>query len=135
MILAFHSGVGGTILLEALGAISLRPEELIPMARLGAVLCLLMPAYQVAQSWFQGLLVHAHQTRPITEAVLIYFVLAWGLLELGVLRADDLGVSGQKRFGQCSETRSDLDDVGRPVGEGGGCGWRLSTRCPRLRFP
>ncbi|MDG1490574.1 MAG: hypothetical protein P8R43_01700, partial [Planctomycetota bacterium] len=65
-----------------------------PMARVGAALCLLMPAYQVAQSWFQGLLVHAHQTRPITEAVLIYFALAWGLLELGVLRAEELGVSG-----------------------------------------
>ena len=69
------------------GEVQRIPAELIPMARLGAALCLLMPAYQVAQSWFQGLLVHAHQTRPITEAVLIYFALAWGLLELGVLRA------------------------------------------------
>jgi len=76
------------------GEVQRIPAELVPMARVGAALCLLMPAYQVAQSWFQGLLVHAHQTRPITEAVLIYFALAWGLLELGVLRAEKFGVSG-----------------------------------------
>jgi hypothetical protein len=76
------------------GEVQRIPAELVPMARVGAALCLLMPAYQVAQSWFQGLLVHAHQTRPITEAVLIYFALAWGLLELGVLRAEEFGVSG-----------------------------------------
>lgn len=76
------------------GEVQRIPAELIPMARLGAALCVLMPSYQVAQSWFQGLLVHAHQTRPITEAVLIYFALAWGLLEVGVLMAEGLGVSG-----------------------------------------
>jgi len=76
------------------GEVQQIPTELIPMARAGAALCLLMPAYQVAQSWYQGLLVHAHFTRPITEAVLIYFALAWALLELGVLHAEELGVSG-----------------------------------------
>lgn len=76
------------------GEVQRIPAELIPMARLGAALCVLMPSYQVAQSWFQGLLVHAHQTRPITEAVLIYFALAWGLLEVGVLMAEGLGISG-----------------------------------------
>ena len=76
------------------GEVQRIPAELVPMARLGATLCLLMPAYQVAQSWYQGLLVHAHRTRPITEAVLLYFGLAWALLELGVRRAEAHGASG-----------------------------------------
>ena len=97
-------GLGTSVLLALLaltplsqlwfGVVQRIPAELIPMARTGAALCLLMPAYQVAQSWYQGLLVHAHRTRPITEAVLLYFGLAWALLELGVLRAEGLGVSG-----------------------------------------
>lgn len=70
------------------------PTELVPLARLGVGVCFLMPAYQVAQSWFQGLLVHAETTRPITEAVLLYFALAFALLNLGTRYADDLGWSG-----------------------------------------
>ena len=70
------------------------PGEIVPLATLGAGLCVLMPAYQVAQSWFQGLLVHAETTRPITEAVLLYFLIAWALLQRGVARAEEFGAVG-----------------------------------------
>jgi hypothetical protein len=43
-----------------------------PLAALGATAIwasLPMPAASVVQSWFQGVLVHAHRTRPVTEAV------------------------------------------------------------------
>ncbi|MBC8404437.1 MAG: hypothetical protein H8E15_04370 [Planctomycetes bacterium] len=36
----------------------------------------LMPAYQALQSWYGGILVHARQTRGITEAVVIYVIVA-----------------------------------------------------------
>ncbi|MEM9383305.1 MAG: hypothetical protein AAGB93_25410 [Planctomycetota bacterium] len=76
------------------GSVQDIPAELVPLATLGAGLCILMPAYQVAQSWYQGLLVHAETTRPITEAVLLYFLIAWALLQLGVERAEDFGIVG-----------------------------------------
>jgi hypothetical protein len=76
------------------GGVQNIPAEIVPLATMGTGLCVLMPAYQVAQSWFQGLLVHAERTRPITEAVVLYFLIAWGLLQMGVARAEDLGIEG-----------------------------------------
>ncbi|MFT5733157.1 MAG: hypothetical protein ACJA2W_003514 [Planctomycetota bacterium] len=76
------------------GTVQNIPSELIPVARIGVGICILMPAYQVAQSWFQGLLVHRKETRGITEAVLLYFVVSFTLLRLGVEYADDVGVNG-----------------------------------------
>ncbi|WP_145198773.1 hypothetical protein [Planctomycetes bacterium Poly30] len=76
------------------GTIQSIPGELIPVARVGVGICVLMPAYQVAQSWFQGLLVHRQETRGITEAVLLYFVIAFVALRLGIAYADDLGLNG-----------------------------------------
>ena len=43
-----------------------------------------MPAYQVFQSYYQGQLVHAKQTRGITEAVAIYVCVALLGLFVGV---------------------------------------------------
>jgi len=68
------------------------PAELVPIATVGAGMGFLMPAYQVAQSWFTGVLVHRQTTRPITEAVSLYFLIATALLLVGVRVADDLGV-------------------------------------------
>ncbi|MEL6716689.1 MAG: hypothetical protein AAFP86_23130, partial [Planctomycetota bacterium] len=70
------------------------PSELVPLATLGVALATVMPAYQVAQSWFQGLLVHRETTRPITEAVALYFIVASTLLWLGTERADAFGATG-----------------------------------------
>ena len=37
---------------------------------------ILMPGYQVYQSWYGGMLVHHHKTRGISEAVLVYVSMA-----------------------------------------------------------
>ncbi|MEZ6013896.1 MAG: hypothetical protein R3F49_02170 [Planctomycetota bacterium] len=63
------------------------PPSVAELARGGALLALVMPATQVAQSWYQGLLVHRRTTRPITEAVVLYFALSLGLLQLGIVLA------------------------------------------------
>lgn len=63
------------------------PPNVAELARIGAVLSLLLPATQVALSWYQGLLVHRRKTRAITEAVALYFLVSWGLLQLGITLA------------------------------------------------
>ena len=76
------------------GKVQELPAELVPLARMGLGICIIMPAYQVAQSWFQGVLVDAQRTRPITEAVSIYFVVAGLLLTLGTRYAEEANVTG-----------------------------------------
>ncbi|MCH2112229.1 MAG: hypothetical protein MK213_05165 [Planctomycetes bacterium] len=56
------------------------------------LLTVLMPGYQVYQSWFQGILVHARQTRGISEAVVLYAVLAITGLYLGTLYSQGAGI-------------------------------------------
>jgi progressive ankylosis protein len=58
------------------GTISGLDPELMVLCKIGTLIALLMPAYQALQSWFQGILVHARQTRPVTEAVVIYVLIA-----------------------------------------------------------
>jgi hypothetical protein len=60
------------------------PPELVGPTRTGALLCLLMPAYQVAQSWFQGVLVASGRTRAVPEAVALYALVAGTALGFGV---------------------------------------------------
>lgn len=76
------------------GVVQNIPDELMPVARLGVGLSFLMPAYQVAQSWFQGLLVHRQQTSAITEAVLLYFGVAFIALRLGMTYAERFDING-----------------------------------------
>lgn len=60
------------------------PEHLRPVA-LTALLCgVLMPGYSVLQSYYQGSLVQAHKTRGVTEAVVVYLLVACSLLLLGL---------------------------------------------------
>lgn len=68
------------------------PAELVGPTRVGALLCLLMPAYQVAQSWFQGVLVASGRTRAIPEAVGLYAAVAGLALGLGVAYLDWIGL-------------------------------------------
>jgi hypothetical protein len=66
-----------------------------PLAAIGAAtlwLALPIPATRVAQSWFQGLLVHARRTRAITEAVVVFAVVCVSVLVLGVWRAQWVGL-------------------------------------------
>jgi len=73
------------------GAAGLAP----PLATLGAAtlwLALPIPATRVAQSWYQGLLVHARRTRAITEAVVVFAVACVSVLVIGVQRAEWVGL-------------------------------------------
>lgn len=58
--------------------------ELATVCRVAVALSIPMPAYAVFQSWYQGALVRAGTTRPITEAVMLYFALSGVLLVVGV---------------------------------------------------
>ena len=66
--------------------------ELASLCRMAVWIAVLMPGYQVIQSWYQGVLVHHRETRAITEAVGIYLVLAVGLLALGVAWQPTAGI-------------------------------------------
>jgi hypothetical protein len=59
--------------------------ELARFSSRGLWVALLMPAVEVVQSWFQGLLVFSRRTRAVTEAVAIYLVVAGAILLGGVL--------------------------------------------------
>jgi hypothetical protein len=73
------------------GQVSDLDPELVAICRLAVGLAVLMPGYAALQSWFQGSLVKARTTRPITEAVVLYFVLSAALLNLGMATAPEDG--------------------------------------------
>ncbi len=58
------------------GSISGLSEQLTTLSSSAIVLAIAMPGYQVYQSLYQGILVHKHATRAVSEAVAIYVVLA-----------------------------------------------------------
>jgi len=66
------------------GTLSGLDPRLVELCTAGVLFALLMPGYQALQSWYQGALVHAGKTRPVTEAVAIYLVLASIFLSLSV---------------------------------------------------
>jgi hypothetical protein len=66
-----------------------------PLAAMGAAtlwLALPIPATRVAQSWYQGLLVHARRTRAITEAVVVFGVVCVSILVVGVQQGAWVGL-------------------------------------------
>lgn len=58
--------------------------DLVAICRVAIALAIPMPAYAALQSFYQGALVKAGTTRPITEAVTLYFLLSGAFLVLGV---------------------------------------------------
>lgn len=66
------------------GSISDLDPELTAVCRLAIGMAVLMPGYAALQSFYQGALVRARRTRPITEAVVLYFLVSVSLLALGV---------------------------------------------------
>lgn len=58
--------------------------ELTELASGALVFALVMPGVQAMQSWYQGVLVEANQTRAITEAVVLYLVVTCAVLAIGV---------------------------------------------------
>ena len=55
------------------------------MARIALWILLPMPALAVAQSYFQGIILHSRRTRSVTESVMIFLGLTTMLLVAGVL--------------------------------------------------
>lgn len=60
-------------------------DDLVHISRLAVAFAVLMPGYQALQSWYQGALVHNNRTGVITEAVLVYLLIASALLTVGAL--------------------------------------------------
>jgi hypothetical protein len=58
-------------------------SNLVELSSITIMFAILMPGYQVYQSWYGGLLVHYRETRGISEAVMIYVCLALLGLYLG----------------------------------------------------
>jgi len=59
--------------------------DLAEMARLTAWIALPLPILSVLQSWYQGIILHSHRTRAITEAVVAYIVVNVFVLSLGIV--------------------------------------------------
>jgi hypothetical protein len=72
--------------------VSALPENLATLAQIGIWITLPMPAMAVLQSWFQGSILHSHQTRAITEAVLIYLIVNIVTLTFGVVWGNATGL-------------------------------------------
>jgi len=66
--------------------------EVARLCRISMGIAILMPGYAVLQNWYQGVLVRHRTTRPVTEAVLLYFVIAAVLLRVGSSRNDVTGI-------------------------------------------
>ncbi len=66
--------------------------RLVPMAVLGMMIATPLPATRVLQSWYQGLLVSARKTGPITEAVLVFGVGCGSVMLAGVAWQGSAGV-------------------------------------------
>ncbi|MCP3915120.1 MAG: hypothetical protein GY711_06165, partial [bacterium] len=59
--------------------------ELAELSRVAVGFAILMPGYQVLQSWYQGALVKSGYTRPVTIAVALYCIVSVSLLSLGTV--------------------------------------------------
>ena len=66
--------------------------KLTHLSSIATMFAVLMPGYQVYQSWYGGLLVHHHQTRGISEAVMVYVCLALAGLWFGAQYATVPGI-------------------------------------------
>ena len=58
--------------------------NLAELARRSVWFALMLPAFNVYQSWYQGILLHTRKTRGITEAVAISLVISLVVLTVGV---------------------------------------------------
>jgi len=74
------------------GRVSGLSATLTDLASASLLLAVLMPGYQVLQSWYQGTLVSAHRTRPIPVSVAIYLLVAGGLLTWGIHHVEAPGI-------------------------------------------
>jgi hypothetical protein len=74
------------------GGVAGLTDTLRHLAGKGVWIAILLPALGVHQNWHQGVLVHSHKTRAITEAVIVYILISSTLLLLGILLQDIPGL-------------------------------------------
>lgn len=67
-----------------LGRVSALPPPLVALGTSALWFAVLIPAMSAGQSLYQGVLVHAHETRGVTEAVLVYLGVTGVVLGAGV---------------------------------------------------
>ena len=58
--------------------------DLVQLGMTSLWLAVLMPALTVLESWYQGILIQSHQTRAVTESVLIFLVGSVAVLVTGI---------------------------------------------------
>ena len=69
------------------GRVSALPPGLVLIASAGLWYALLLPALSALQSLYQGVIVHSHRTRAVTESMVIYLAVVGATLLAGVLHA------------------------------------------------
>jgi len=69
------------------------PKHLAELARNSVWFAILLPAFNVYQSWFQGVLLHMRRTRGITEAIAISLIVSLIVLILGVRQGTMVGLN------------------------------------------
>jgi hypothetical protein len=67
-------------------------SDLAELARRSVWFALLLPAFNVYQSWYQGILLHTRKTRGITEAIAISLVVSLIVLTVGVSSGTMVGL-------------------------------------------
>lgn len=68
-----------------LGTLSHLNDDMVEMGRVALWLAVPIPAMRGLNSWFQGVLVYARKTRPITESVVVYVIVAAAVLAYGIV--------------------------------------------------
>ncbi len=66
--------------------------ELAKLGKMALWVALLLPALTVLESWFQGLLVHSHETKGIIEAVAWYLLVSATILGCGIYLGTVTGI-------------------------------------------
>jgi hypothetical protein len=67
------------------------PPELAAVGRSALWAALLIPAFTVLQSWFQGALVHSRRTRPVSEAIALHLAAVAILFPIAIAALADSG--------------------------------------------
>ncbi len=68
------------------------PRDLAMIGKTTLWFALLLPAFTVIESWLQGILVHAHETRGIIEAVALYLLTTATILGFGIYLGTVMGI-------------------------------------------
>jgi len=68
------------------------PIELAVIGKTTLWFALFLPALTVIESWLQGILVHAHETRGIIEAVALYLLISATILGCGIYLGTIMGI-------------------------------------------